>query len=405
MTKKRKSRRALSASGNTGSTGKKGTERRSFCEISTSTSSDKKELVLHKEAKSPIVQVLSPSSSASSSLSAPSSILSSTSSESSSLVACKKKKKKKKKKKISEIGAKLFDSVVAYFQPGTKSTGATSSSSFSDQNGTNFLNASRKGPENLGVSGSTKATSSNSTETPIPSLQEHHEPVEPIETQELTQNLLNTKITQFFEELLFPVVLIQLIMGYHLLDETEEQIWDVIIGLDIFDNSQSEISLVYNISEYAYDYLPCEWGYDIFEEKYHQDLTRLSLLSSSWLKRQHAFLGLFKYAYDLRPTKPQEAENINENLKNYLFDFVAAEKYLKYYLYSPEDQRASHLWGEVNLGYIAAERWMQNVDINRVPRDLEKSLLRKRARLQSFLEIAETVVNTNDILVTINRLV
>lgn len=216
----------------------------------------------------------------------------------------------------------------------------------------------------------------------------------------LTQNILNTKIVQFFEEiLLLPVVLIQLIMEYYLLDEPEQQIWDTITRLDLFDISQSDkSSVIYIISAYAHDYLPYEWGYDIFDQKYNQDLTRLSLLSSSWLKRQHAFFGLFKYAYDLRFTKPQEAENINENLKNYLFDFVAAEKFLKYY--SPEEQRASNLWGEVHLGYIAAERWMQNVDINRVPRDLERSLLRKRARLQSFLEIAE-LANPNDALVTI----
>jgi len=43
------------------------------------------------------------------------------------------------------------------------------------------------------------------------------------------------------------------------------------------------------------------------------------------------------------------------------------------------------------LGFIACERWMQNVNLAREPRDLEASLVRKTGRLQSciFIESLE----------------
>jgi len=45
----------------------------------------------------------------------------------------------------------------------------------------------------------------------------------------------------------------------------------------------------------------------------------------------------------------------------------------------------------VTLGYLAAERWMQAVNENKIPRELEISLLRKRARLQALIKAEESM--------------
>jgi len=54
---------------------------------------------------------------------------------------------------------------------------------------------------------------------------------------------------------------------------------------------------------------------------------------------------------------------------------------------SKNKKKKSRLWAEVHLGFIACERWMENVKVGKVPRDIEESLKRKCGRLQTFLTL------------------
>jgi len=123
-------------------------------------------------------------------------------------------------------------------------------------------------------------------------------------------------------------------------------------------------------------------------------IDNVSKLSPKWASKTDNFTGLFGYASKLSATDKKKADQVRANLERYLEEITRAYDTIKGY--NREQQENSKLWAEVSLGFVACERWMQNVKIGREPRDLEASLVRKTGRLQSYI-ILEALEQLSDV--------
>jgi len=124
-----------------------------------------------------------------------------------------------------------------------------------------------------------------------------------------------------------------------------------------------------------------DWGSFFTNNK--TKLDNVAKLNPKWESKTENFKGLFGYASKLSASDKKKAEQVRQNLERYLEAITKAYDTIKGY--TREQQEKSKLWSEVNLGFVACERWMQNVKIGREPRDLEASLVRKTGRLQSYI--------------------
>jgi len=140
-----------------------------------------------------------------------------------------------------------------------------------------------------------------------------------------------------------------------------------------------------------------DWGTEYFGSGTGSKGDRIdsvALLNPEWKSRTKSFSGLFGYAKKLSETDQKKAQKVRENLETYLNELTKAYDTVKDY--DKEKQKTSKLWGEITLGFLACERWMQNVQINKVPRDIELSLVRKTGRLQSYIHL-ESLAALSDV--------
>jgi len=125
-------------------------------------------------------------------------------------------------------------------------------------------------------------------------------------------------------------------------------------------------------------------------------------VKKSWGKTLPAFRSIFTYAITLGRTDPKKADQIKAGLERYLIELTKTSETLKGY--TEDERKKSNLYKEVTLGFLACEAWMKNIEQNRMPRDIEESLVRKTGRLQNYVTL-EIVEKLSEVSIAFNRMV